>query len=750
MFVEELDENVRAANESLLALERVPDDAEQLRSLFRVMHTLKGASRSAGVLPVERLCHRLEAMLAAARDEGRPLTRPELDTLFAGVDRLAAAETTLRGGGAVSDDDADLTRTPSVPVMSPRPDVPPTVLPVDPVVPVAPAVPAVPAVPADHAEVVETPSRRSGPPRESAIRVGQDRVDALFSVANRLLILAARVETQPAEVEKLHDASVRAATAWKRMRRRIGPQSMTGGNEARIDLQAIDDALEELRKNSGRMLGDMLQSGRELAVLAADVSRGVRELRMRPFSDAVSDLPRIVRDVAAATGKQAELEITGESVQADRAVLSQIHDAMLHLVRNAVDHGIEMPAQRMAKGKPAHGIIRVAASLIGDRMVVTVRDDGAGLDIGTMRRELAARGEDVPGDDRAVARRLFLGGLTTRATATAISGRGVGLDAVRAVAERVRGSVDVSWVPGGGTTFTIEAPLTLATVRAVLARVGSTRVAVPSAFVDRLVRVDPVKLRSVEGRTALETRGAPVPVSSLAALLGPPLVDRAPEGTWSLMLLHVGERRVAVRVDELLEELEVVVRPIRAHGRSAVPHVSGAAMLAGGTVALVLNVTALVATALGLPADGATIAGPRDAGKPRRRIMVVDDSITTRTLESSVLEAAGYDVMTAVDGADGWRLLQERGADLVVSDVEMPRMDGLQLCETIRASSRFRALPVILVTALETPEHRARGLEIGADAYLGKSSFEQDALLTTVRDLLTSFHPELRTPRSPA
>jgi two-component system chemotaxis sensor kinase CheA len=307
---------------------------------------------------------------------------------------------------------------------------------------------------------------------------------------------------------------------------------------------------------------------------------------------------------------------------------------------------------------------------------------------------------------------------------------------VRAVAGRVRGSVDVNWIPGGGTTFTLEAPLTLATVRAVLARVGATRVAIPSAFVERLLRVAPEALRSVDGRVALQTGGAPATVASLAAVLGPPLIDRPPDGAWSLVLLRVGDRRVAIRVDELLEELEVVVRPIRAHGAVAVPHVSGAAMLAGGTVALVLNVTRVVATALGLRAEMVALPEARATAAVRRRVMVVDDSITTRTLEASVLEAAGYDVMTAVDGADGWRLLQEKGADLVVSDVEMPRMDGLQLCETIRASSRFRALPVILVTALEMPEHRARGLEVGADAYLGKSSFEQDELLTTVRDLL--------------
>jgi two-component system chemotaxis sensor kinase CheA len=193
---------------------------------------------------------------------------------------------------------------------------------------------------------------------------------------------------------------------------------------------------------------------------------------------------------------------------------------------------------------------------------------------------------------------------------------------------------------------------------------------------------------------------------------------------------------VALRVDELLEETEVVVRPIRAHGRVAVPHISGAAMLATGAITLVLNVTAATATALGIGGEAPAFAESSDTEAARRRVLVVDDSITTRTLEASLLEAAGYDVITAVDGADGWRLLQERGADLVVSDVEMPRMDGLQLTEAMRASPRFRETPVILITALDSDAHRSRGLEVGADAYLGKSSFEQEDLLTTVRELI--------------
>jgi len=452
--------------------------------------------------------------------------------------------------------------------------------------------------------------------------------------------------------------------------------------------------------------------------------------------DATGDLPRLVRDVAAATHKDVRIETHGEDVQADRVVLVQLRDALMHLVRNAIDHGIETPDVRKARGKEPQGLIEVNAGLIGDRIVVTVRDDGAGIDAASIRRQLIARGESVPADDHAVARRLFLGGLSTRAAATDISGRGVGLDAVRAAADAVRGSVEVDWVKGVGTTFTLEAPLTMATVRTVLARVGKATVAIPSAYVERLMRVSSESFRTVDGRIAVETGGAPAFVASVAGVLGPPLIDRPIDGPTPLALVRVGERRIALRVDEMLEEDEVVVRPIRAHGREAVPHISGAALLPQGSVALVLNVTSVVASASAGTGGSASVAEKREATEKRRRVLVVDDSITTRTLEASVLEAAGYEVITGVDGADAWRLLQERGADLVVSDVEMPRMDGLQLCQTIRASQRFRDLPVVLVTALETAEHRAKGLEVGADAYLAKSSFDQEGLLTTIRDLL--------------
>lgn len=694
MFVEELEDQVREANAHLLTLERSPNSGDELRSLFRVMHTLKGAARAANAPDLERLCHRLEAMLAGARDAGRPLEASEVQALFEGLDQLTAAGAAMRAEAGQP-------------------------------------VKAASNVESREAEPQRT---RSEAAPESGVRVGQDRIDTLFAATNRLLILSAQIASHPESVEELHEAAARASSAWQRLRRELLARTPEHASIDR-DLSALDDAMETMRRETVDLLGGSARASRDLDRVADDITRGVRELRMRPFADAVAGLPRVARDVALATGKEVKLVIDGEAVQADRVVLAQLHEALMHLVRNAVDHGIEQPSIRRARGKPDEGTIRVTAALVGDRIVVTVHDDGAGIDLDSVRQQLTARGIDVPVDDRAAARLLFLGGVSTRESATAISGRGVGLDAVRAAAERIRGSVDITWKPGIGTTFTIEAPLTLATVRAVLTRVGGTQVAIPTAFISRLIRIRRDDLRVVEGKLAVETDGAPAPVVSVASILGAPLVDRPPEAVVSLVLVRVVDRRVALRVDELLEEAEIVVRPIRAHGRVAVPHISGAAMLAGGAVSLVLNVTSATATALGLPGE-APVLSETPTGAPRRRVLVVDDSITTRTLEASVLEAAGYEVLTAVDGADGWRTLQEVGADLVVSDVEMPRMDGLQLTEAIRASTRFRELPVILVTALESPEHRSRGLEVGADAYLGKSSFEQEGLLTTVKELI--------------
>ncbi|MBI1722657.1 MAG: response regulator [Gemmatimonadetes bacterium] len=569
------------------------------------------------------------------------------------------------------------------------------------------------------------------------MRVEARKLDVLLASTGQLLVAGSRLASRPAELQALHDFTASWATEWRRGARRL----RLALERSRVP-PAVAQSVSSVEENLHRVIHDMAQLAdgtagdvRALSQVTAEVADRVRRLRMRPFLDACEALPRAVRDLAATAGKRAQLRIIGGDVEADRAVLDGLREAILHLVRNAVDHGIEPPASREQAGKPPVGTVTVAAALKGDRIVVTVADDGAGLNAEAIRGELERRGLPVPAQEHDLGRALFEGGLSTRAEATSISGRGVGLDIVRAAAQRIRGSVSVTWTQGHGTTFTLECPPTLATVRALLVAVGTQTLAIPTSHVERLFRLRPEEIRHAEGRDVIASPGGPVPLVALARLL-PPLVERPVAGPVPVVMLVAGERRLAAAVDDLISEQEVVLRPLRRE-RQPLPHLSGAALLGTGRVALVLNPVALIAAGLGLAAGpGLNVAETKPEGPAKRRILVVDDSITTRTLEQSILDAAGYDVRTAVDGADGWKVLQEHGCDLVVADIEMPRMDGFALCEAIRASKRFKELPVVLVTALETEEHRARGLEVGADAFIGKSSFDQQNLLDTVRQLL--------------
>ena len=711
-FLAELDELVGAMNTDLLSLEAEPADPERLRSLFRVAHTLKGAARAAAVPQIEQACHALETRLVDARDRKRALGPEEFALLFSMADALGDAGSRLKTGGDLADSslaalrDQLTRREPGTP-----PPVTPTVFPQ--------------SLP------------RLEPREDGQVRVEAEKLDALLAATSQLFVTGSRVASRPTDLQALRDGAARSATEWGRTSRRLRLALERAAAPAALvrAVSGMDDKWRHVLDQAGRLAGEAADDARVLAQATDDVADRVRRIRRRPFAEVCEGLPRVMRDLAATAGKEIDLEVLGGEAEVDGAVLNGLRDALLQLVRNAADHGIELPAERERLGKPRRGKVSVAAALRGDRFVVTVSDDGVGLDMAAVRARLERRGLPVPSDDRALGRTLFDGGFSTRAEATAISGRGVGLDVVREIVARIRGTVDVIWVRGQGTTFTLECPPTVATIRAVLVALGSQLLAIPTTYVDRLLRVRPDEIKHVEGRDTIATPAAPVPLVALARLL-PPLVERTVTGALAVVLLRAGDRRLAVVVDELVGEQEILMRPV-GRGRESLPLVSGAAILGTGRLALVVNPVAIIAAGLGLgPGPGLDLVDGKSSGRARQRLLVVDDSITTRTLEQSILEAAGYDVRTAVDGADGWKALQEHGCDLVVADVEMPRMDGFKLCEAIRASKRFKELPVVLVTALETPEHQARGLEIGADAYIGKSSFDQQNLLDTIRQLL--------------
>ncbi len=739
IFIDELDEQVQQLNDDLLALERTPGDAERLRAVFRVMHTLKGASRAAGLPMVEQLCHALEGELARVRDGGAPLGAAQIAMLFESADALGETRDKLRAGEPAPDatlatalshargrgSAAPLVRNPVVPndafvVPSEERDL------LVPVVPLEERDVLLVEMPKDEGDlfVADTPTdgrdrlvvfapsapRESSPVAASHVRVSLQQVDAIAGAAAELAGLASVLSERADEL-----AAIRA--------RRRAERRGHGGDDA------LDRDLTRLLRHAG-------EDARAVTGVSGRLGASARHLRQRPLAELTEALPRIARDVAKEVGKQVRVVVTGGEIEADRVVLEALREPLLHLVRNAVDHGLELATQRIAASKDAEGEVRIEGSLRGDRLQVVVADDGRGLDLMAVRRGIERRGRAAPSDPHVLMRAIFDDGFTTRDTATTLSGRGVGMGIVRAAVERMGGTVAISSLPNQGTRVTIDVPLSIATMSVVLVEVGGVTLGVPSAFVVRVARADPRKLARVDGRTVLVSHERPTPVTTLAALLGPPFEDAPTPAMLQLLVLESGGRRLAVVVDDLVDERELVLRPLEHAGHAATSATVGTALLGTGVVALVLSVPALIDQSDGSATSHAMFGGAGDEPRAPSRILVVDDSITSRTLEQSVLSAAGYDVTTAVDGAEAWRIIERHEFALVVSDVEMPVLDGFGLCARIRANERTATLPVILVTSLDEPAHRARGLEAGADAYITKSSFDQDTLLETVRMLI--------------
>jgi two-component system chemotaxis sensor kinase CheA len=451
----------------------------------------------------------------------------------------------------------------------------------------------------------------------------------------------------------------------------------------------------------------------------------VRRARMLPFAEACAGLERIVRDVAQAAGKQVELSISGGEVELDRAILEGLKDPLAHLVRNAVDHGIEAPEVRRAVGKPEVGRVAISAELRGTQIEIVVEDDGGGLDLDALRRQARRLGLAEPKGARELARLSFAPGVSTAERVTTISGRGLGLDVARARVEAVRGTLDVASEPGRGTRFTLLMPLTLTTLRALFVNAGGQSFAVAVSAIRSLLRVN--------SQAVLTLNNFPIPVVSLAQTLGlKGDVERPHKGRRPAILASDGERQVVLAVDELLGEQEIVVKGLGARIRQT-RFFSGSTLLTSGRIALVLNMPRVARSALDLDVN----PRPEPPTQPTRpRILVADDSATTRALQRGILEVAGYEVLSADDGDEAWRRLQDEGADLVISDVEMPRMNGFELTQTIRSSARFASLPVILITSRGDPSGRAIGVAMGANAYITKRDFDQDELLGTIQRLL--------------
>jgi chemotaxis protein histidine kinase CheA/CheY-like chemotaxis protein len=459
-------------------------------------------------------------------------------------------------------------------------------------------------------------------------------------------------------------------------------------------------------------------------------------LAMVPVRRVVAGLPRVVRDIAAASGKDVRLELVGEEVELDKKVLDGVSDALKHLVVNAVDHGCEPPEQRVAAGKPPQATDTVAARAAGGTVVLEVSDDGAGIDDDALRREAVARGVLAPDAELAGAalwQLLFLPAFSTAREVTETSGRGVGLDVVRAAVEALGGTVDLRSQLGAGTTFTLTLPVTLGVLRCLIARVGQERYALPVPGVVESLSLKDADVHVLAGNPVVVRHGATLPLLDLGAALDVP-AEREPKAA---VVVRHAERQVAWAVDQLEGELELVVKDLGPFlGR--LPLVTGATIDGDGSVVFLVDLRELAADS-SAPASTLPVTAteaPREPGARKPRVLVVEDSVGVRELERVILEGAGYDVVTAVDGLDGAARLKGDPADLVVSDVEMPGMDGFTLTRTIRRTRGWEQVPVVIMTSRGSEDDQRAGLDAGASAYLLKTEFDQNQLVETVRRLI--------------
>ncbi|MCY1036944.1 response regulator [Corallococcus sp. BB11-1] len=709
-FLEELEGHVVSLNRDLLALEQAPARARELiPGLLRTLHSVKGASRAASASLVETACHRLEEVLEPLIHGRAP--SPELFELcFATVDALDDAGRRLAtrqdlAGSPLESLMPQLERAaqggPAAPFPPPEPAWAPPKLPKA----------SQPASEAQSSAEPELPAPAVASGEALPVRVSGQKLDALLGRSGELRVAMLRLEGHAEALESLRDD--------------------VGGLRETVRGTASETTLRRVELELARVARVLAQDRRALFQSSTGLDDEVRRARMLPFEEGCTGLERAARDVAHGMGRRVRMEIHGGGLDLDRSLLQSLREPLLHLVRNAVAHGLEAPEERARHGKPEEGRVVLSARLRGNRVEVAVEDDGRGLDLEALRERARARGLDVPDEDEEAARLVFLPGLSTAAKVTAVSGRGVGLDVVRAQVEALRGSVEVAFKAGQGTRFTLDVPLTLSTLRVLLVDVGGQVLALASEGVDRLLRLSPSDVREVEGRMSWVTPDALVPLASLAGVLelpaGPPRARPA------AVVLSAGTAQAALVVDEVIAEQEVLVRSLGSRVKRA-RHVAAAAVLPDGRMALLLNPASLVRAAGGRPSTQ-FFPTPKEQAV-RRRVVLADDSPTTRMLEQSILEGAGYDVTACADGAEAWEQLQAGGADALVLDVEMPRMDGFSVTEAVRASPRFGRVPVVLVTSREKPEDKARGLQAGASAYIVKSAFDPTSLLETLRRLL--------------
>ncbi len=737
LFKFEAESHCAALSSGLLSLEQNPADASLIASLMRAAHSVKGAARILGLSDIVSLAHAMEEVFLAAKEGREKLAPGRIDQLLRCTDLLGGVRecqeaTFPEWVGAHAPEMASLTAAlRAQPEASPAPAEQRQAAPAQPEKPEpAPPVPVAPPVPAP-ASVTESPDH---------VRVASGIMSRLVSLSGQSAVESTRFQHVRDELARLRvrERAVEASLVAIREEAARKP-----GTLAARELEQSHAAFAELQQAMVTHAATLEETLRRLEELSGETHATVLRSRMRPFAEGTAAFPRMVRDISRQLGKSVTLRIEGERVEVDREILQKLESPLTHMLRNSLDHGIELPADRVAAGKPESGQITLAARHQSGMLVIEVRDDGRGIDPETIRVRVVERKlVDLPTAQRLSREELmefpFLPGFSTKEAATELSGRGVGLDIVRTMVQQVSGVVALDSEPGKGTRFTLRLPVTRSIVRAAIVRVGTHAFAAPLSRLHAVALVDTAALSERESKRTLAIDGEEIDLVPAAGLLG--LQGAAIASAPILVVNTTSGKRSGLVVDAIEGEEDIVVRPLDRR-LGAVPHISAAAIRGDGLPVLVLDLDDLARSMEIAIQDQTPLALTTHAEAPRtrtsiKRILVVDDSITVREVERQLLKRAGYEVDVAVDGKEGLNALLSRQYDLLVSDVDMPRMTGIELTKAVRSDARLAAIPIIIVSYKDREEDRRAGLEAGANIYLTKAAFHDESLVRMVHDLI--------------
>jgi chemotaxis protein histidine kinase CheA len=730
-FVEEAREHCSRISDGLLNLEKSPDDAETINGLFRSAHTIKGSSRMMKLSGVTELAHKMEDVLDAVRGGKIPLAASVSDALFRGVDSLLAMLELITAGDTSAEAPEglceELAQAATIPAGGDAAVVPAAPASLAPSTQTVPPVPIEEHTASTTPEAAPLPTAAKGHPVDY-LRINAAKLDDLIRLMGEIVSEHGRFRRHISRLSEIERTMARHL--------KVVAGRLQAGDIEHEPLVEAGAALQLSLRQSVRAMHDasLMQDH-----LVGDLQETSLRMRMQPLSTVFDPLRRTVRDLAHEQGKDIDFIVEGGDTELDRKIIDRIGDSLMHMIRNSLDHGLEHAEERIAAGKSPKGIINLSAFYDSGCVTISLSDDGKGLSVDKIREKALARrlfdADTLAGMSRAeITDLIFMPGFSTSPIITDISGRGVGMDVVRkSVVDELKGTIFIDSREGAGTTFLLRLPLNLAVFPLFLVSTGGKTCAMPATSLVEMLSIQRGEIIEIVNKRAIRLREQIIPVENLSALLR--LTQEAPSETAEALIVIIrdGEEKLGLVVDEIIGREEMVVKPLPSH-LQGLRMVSGVTIGERDSVINVLHVPELIRQAHEIAEPGRLRPAARQ--EHTTTVLVVDDSINTREIEKSILEAYGYSVATAEDGQDALEKTRETLYDLVITDVEMPRLDGFSFTERLRADDRYRNVPVIIVTSREKDEDKRRGIQVGANAYIVKGAFDQSNLIETVRSLI--------------